>query len=79
MYMIMPSQLRQKMSDFKGDPWNITEIIGIGIPNPQSVARMPMPNLTPEQQANIEKIIDKLNELETVEEQEALLKELKDE
>ena len=40
------------------------EVIGIGIPNPRAVRRIPVPeDLTPEQLAALEKEIDRANAL----------------
>lgn len=42
--------------------WAAYETIGIGIPNPRAVVRIPVPeDLTPEQLAELEAWIDKTN------------------
>lgn len=42
--------------------WEMVEEIGISIPNPRSVGRMPIPpGLSPQQLANIEAEIDRIN------------------
>jgi len=48
------------MSAVKG--FEVWETIGIGIPNPRAVVRVPVPkDLTPEQLAELEAWIDKTN------------------
>ncbi len=50
--------------------WNAYEVIGIGIPNPRAVVRMPIPpGLSDEQLAHIEAEIDRINAELAAEEQ----------
>lgn len=50
------------MSRVKG--FEVYEIIGVGIPNPRSVTRIPVPpDLTPDELAELECTIDQINSM----------------
>jgi hypothetical protein len=50
--------------------WILQETIGIGIPNPRPVVRIPIPkDLTPEQLDRLDAMIDHLNMLAEIDEE----------